>query len=206
MAVSVYQESPPRGALGRHLVCRWTQEIAPGVERYAQRVVPDGCIDLLWLEARLVIAGPDTGPVVALIPPGSVAGVRFRPGQAPGVLGVPASELLDQRVALADVWGEARAGLLAERLHAAPTADAASLLLEQAVVGRLRASGPRSDLLVEGLVAAARAAAAPLDVAGFAEYAGVSERQLRRRSVHAFGYPPRTLDRAIRKLCRLMGT
>ena len=36
---------------------------APAVRERHQRVVPDGCVDLIWLaERELVIAGPDTGP------------------------------------------------------------------------------------------------------------------------------------------------
>jgi hypothetical protein len=41
------------------------------------------------------LIGPRTGPVVSVLAPGAtVAGVRFRPGAASSVLGVPASELV----------------------------------------------------------------------------------------------------------------
>ncbi|WP_374200976.1 DUF6597 domain-containing transcriptional factor [Streptomyces bambusae] len=68
-------------------------------------VLPDGCMDLLWIEGRLMVAGPDT---VARLPgevPGTgFAGIRLAPGTAPALLGVPARELRDRRVDLADLW------------------------------------------------------------------------------------------------------
>ena len=69
-----------------------------------QRVVPDGCVDLVWLGDQLVVVGPDTGPVV-WEPVGVVAcGIRLRPGTACAVLGLPANEVRDQQVPLTSVW------------------------------------------------------------------------------------------------------
>ncbi|MFF3110800.1 helix-turn-helix domain-containing protein [Kitasatospora sp. NPDC057904] len=70
----------------------------------AAPVLPDGCMDLLWTAGRLLVAGPDThafrpGPGLA----GPWAGVRFYPGTAPALLGVPAHELRDRRVDLEDL-------------------------------------------------------------------------------------------------------
>lgn len=42
-------------------------------------VLPDGCMDLLWMGERLVVAGPDTRGHTTAIPAGArVAGIRFR--------------------------------------------------------------------------------------------------------------------------------
>lgn len=68
-------------------------------------VLPDGCMDLLWWLVRLLVAGPDTGPHPAGEVPGrAFAGLRLAPGTAPALLRVPASELRDRRVELADLW------------------------------------------------------------------------------------------------------
>jgi hypothetical protein len=75
------------------VACTWEQVTATGHE---QRVVPDGCVDLIWAGERLGIAGPDTrARVVALAPGSRTVGVRLRPGTAGAVLGLPASELCD---------------------------------------------------------------------------------------------------------------
>ena len=50
------------------------------------------------------VAGPDTGPVPTRMAAGTVTGgVLFRPAAGGPVLGVPLSELRDQRVDLADL-------------------------------------------------------------------------------------------------------
>ncbi|WP_446033823.1 DUF6597 domain-containing transcriptional factor, partial [Streptomyces olivaceus] len=84
------------------------------------RVLPDGCMDLLWHDGRLLVAGPDTRAYVTGGGQSLWAGVRFHPGTAPALLGVPAAELRDRRVELADLWPAARARRLTARVNAAP--------------------------------------------------------------------------------------
>ncbi|MGC9497810.1 helix-turn-helix domain-containing protein [Streptomyces sp. WG7] len=166
----------------------WTNTpTAPGTGR----VLPDGCMDLLWYDGRLLVAGPDTRAHVTEGAPGTWAGVRFRPGTAPALLGVPAHELRDRRVDLTDLWPSARARRLAARVNAAP--DPASGL-EEAALSRAADTGPPDPLL--------RRIVAALDegrpVAATADELGVSARQLHRRSLAAFGYGPKTLARVLR--------
>ena len=55
-----YREYRPPAGLESMVACLWERE--PAEER-RQRVVPDGCVDLIWLaERELMIAGADTGP------------------------------------------------------------------------------------------------------------------------------------------------
>ena len=68
-------------------------------------MLPDGCADLVWEQGRgAFVAGPDTGPVRT---DNDGHGHRRRRGSAPSAggpaLGVPLSELRDQRVELADL-------------------------------------------------------------------------------------------------------
>ncbi len=76
-------------------------------ESRVQRVVPDACVDLIWLGPReLVVAGADTGLREVMLPAGArLSGIRLRPGVARSVLGVPAVELRDHDVRLAALWG-----------------------------------------------------------------------------------------------------
>lgn len=155
------------------------------------RVLPDGCMDLLWTPGRLLVAGPDTlahttGPVPAGRP---VAGVRLPPGAAPVLLGVPAHALRDQRPDLAAVWGDRAARPWSE---AAATGGIAGL--EVLLADRLAERGgrPRDVVAAARLIGAGRGA---LDVA---DALGVTTRTLHRRSLAAFGYGPRTLGRVLR--------
>jgi AraC-like DNA-binding protein len=192
---SRYQELPPDPDLAGHLQCAWTSVIErmPG-QAY---VLPDACIDIIWLGGRLVVAGPDTGHRLVPMPPGtSIAAVRFRPGAAPALLGAPAAEIRDQTVRLAALWGQPAADELADRIAGVAGPAARVAALQQAIRGRLPGAAP-VDPMAGGLVATLRGAR-PAPVAVLAAEIGLSERQLHRRCVAAFGYGPKTLDRVLR--------
>lgn len=170
---------------------------------YEQRVVPDGCVDVILIGSQLQVAGPDTRAVPARLGPGApVTGVRFLPGQAQAILGVPMDALRDQRVPLAELWG-AGAERIAERVAAAvadepPSAETGhgpARALEELVLARV-AAAPDAAATATG-----RALCPVGDwprVARVAEDLGLSERQLHRRCLTAFGYGPKTLQRVVR--------
>lgn len=189
-AATTYTEWAVHPDLAGSVVCAWVDPA-----RDARHVVlPDACMDLLWDGARLLIAGPDTGPATAG-PYATVLGVRFRSGAAPGFLGVSAEELRDQRVPLEDCWGR-EATELAERVAGA--GDGAVAVLEAALRRRLPQVAPRDPLipwLLRTLVSPDRAVPALRDLA---RERGMDERTLRRRCVQGLGYGPKTLDRIVR--------
>jgi AraC-like DNA-binding protein len=64
------------------------------------RVIPDGCTDIIEGD----VVGSLTGGLIAHLRAGeSTHGVRFRPGGFTALYGVPAGELVDLRLPLADV-------------------------------------------------------------------------------------------------------
>lgn len=175
----------------------WTRTVGAG-EGGPYRVLPDGCMDVIWCDGELIVAGPDTSAHVARTPPGArFAGLRFAPGRGPGVLGVPAYELRDLRVPLDAVWPDAAARRIAERIG--DPADPGTAL-EEAVTGFMRGlDDRRGPGTVDPLLAAtASRLASGGSVAAAAEAAGLGERQLHRRSLAAFGYGPKTLARVLR--------
>ncbi|MGW7574292.1 helix-turn-helix domain-containing protein [Streptomyces sp. NPDC054765] len=178
----------------------WTRTTPPS----GRPVLPDGCTDLIWSEDRLLVAGPDTGPylpeggVPGALPWGGtrIVGLRLAPGQGPAVFGVPAHELRNQRVPLADLWPAGRVRALAGRLAAAGAASGGGgvgRVLAETAAGRLQdaAAGGRT-----AAVAAALARGRP--VAEVARAVALSERGLHRLSLDAFGYGPKTLARVLR--------
>ncbi|MFF0079383.1 DUF6597 domain-containing transcriptional factor [Streptomyces canus] len=152
------------------------------------RVLPDGCMDLLWNEGRLLVAGPDTRAHVAGGAPSTWAGVRFYPGTAPAFLGVPAHELRDRRVELADLWPAPEVRRLRSRVEKA--LDPATAL-EEIALERAAPADPVLNALVTALDAGR-------PVAMTADELGLGARQLHRRSLAAFGYGPKTLARILR--------
>ncbi|MCO4695361.1 helix-turn-helix domain-containing protein [Streptomyces sp. RO-S4] len=166
----------------------WTS--TPSGDRGSGRVLPDGCMDLLWHDGRLLVAGPDTRAHL-VGEPSAWAGVRFRPGTAPALLGVPAHELRDSRVDLADLWPTADVRRVTARVHAA---DGPARGLEEAALGLAAEAAPPDPALAR--LVTALAAGRP--VAATADELGLGARQLHRRSLAAFGYGPKTLARILR--------
>ncbi|MET7687437.1 helix-turn-helix domain-containing protein [Streptomyces sp. NPDC005483] len=152
------------------------------------RVLPDGCMDLLWNEERLLVAGPDTRAYVTTGARGTWTGLRFSPGSAPAFLGVPAHELRDRRVELTDLWPVTEVRRLRSRVAAAPDPATA---LEDLVLERAAPPDPVLRALVTSLDAGR-------PVAVTADELGLGARQLHRRSLVAFGYGPKTLARILR--------
>ncbi len=163
------------------------------------RVLPDACIDIVWDGSSLFVAGPDTGPVaIDPRPDLAVAGVRFLPGRAPAFLGVPACDLLDSRVALADLWDRARVERLTERLASTPDPAAAARVLDSAVADQAGRTGG-ADPMIDGLVALLRREPAAHGAVRAASQAlAVEQRRLHRHCRTAVGYGPKTLDRVLR--------
>lgn len=196
-AVSAYLEHAPPAALRESLVCLWSHESAPGGVEVVQPVLPDACVDILWVnDAEPAVAGPATRALMARVAPGTkVVGARFRPGWCAGVLGVDASELRDLHVPLRHV-----APALARALSSA-VADRAALVDKvaraESLLARHLADAAPPDGVVRGTVH--WLAAHPrgrVEELGRALY--VSPRQLQRRLLSAAGYTPKTLHRILR--------
>ncbi|MET8838162.1 helix-turn-helix transcriptional regulator [Micromonospora sp. NPDC004540] len=208
----------------------------PGAVRWASvsrgdgpvRVLPDGCLDLLWSSrSGLLVAGPDRTAHLSVSVLGERwVGLRLPPGTGPAVFGVPADELRDQRVPLADLWGRAAADL-ADRIAAAdapPAGRARRGHLGRPTAGAPAGSSPAAVALAEwpgpsiaavleevalgrlraaggpdpiGARVAARLAAGAT-VAATAAEVGLGARALHRRSQALFGYGPKTLARILR--------
>jgi len=164
-------------------VVAW-RSVAPPDGR-TTRILPDGCLDLIWNDGSVFVAGPDTVAEVASSPPGSrFAALRFAAGTGPGVLGVPADELLDRQVPLEDLWPAAQVRRLAEAID--PMAA-----LESVAASRFQ----RPD---RTMVAVAEAAGAGYPVSAIADSCALSPRHLHRLCKAAFGYGPKTLHRILR--------
>jgi AraC-like DNA-binding protein len=170
----------------------WTSRPGPGATG-AARVLPDGCMDLIWKDGVLLVAGPDrTAQLVPRTPGEEYTGLRFAPGTGPALLGVTAHELLDLRVPLDQLWPARAARILADRVGDAADRAAA---LEHAALGRPGALEPPPDRVRQGLLTALRQGAG---VAEAARTVGLSDRQLHRRCLTDFGYGPKTLARVLR--------
>ena len=104
-ATGSYRERPVSGPLLAHFSSVWVHQL-PEARVPPIVIVPDGCIDLQWIDGTLRVAGPDREPQTEALAAGvTIIGFRFRPGAAAAWLGVPVSEILNGRVALQELWG-----------------------------------------------------------------------------------------------------
>lgn len=201
----LYREARPAPALAPHLLCRWVQVIPQG-PALPVAVVPDGCVDLLWVGDRLMVAGPDLTAAHPVLPPGDpVVAVRFRPGAAMRWLGLPMSEITGRQLDLS-AFGRPWARGLDDRIGEARTMAERMARLEAGLAGAAPQIGPPAPEMALAFRWLGRGA----EEAGLATLRGrlgISERSLRRRCHEAFGYGPKTLDRILRfqRFLRLAG-
>jgi AraC-like DNA-binding protein len=175
----MYEEWPSR----LPHVTAWRSLAPPG--GWTNRILPDGCLDIIWSDGMVFVAGPDTVAEAATSPAGARSrALRFADGVGPVVLGVPADELTDREVPLEDLWPAAEVRRLAEA--ADPLAA-----LEDVAACRWQTPDP-------AMVALAAGARSGRPVGAIADALGLSARQLQRRSRTSFGYGPKMLARVLR--------
>lgn len=195
-ATTQYQERRPTAALDHHIQCVWSTSLAED-QAAALAVVPDGCIDLTWINGDLVVAGPDVSVAASPITEGnSVVGVRFRPGAARNWLRLPMSEIVGTRLPLSEFWG-GRAHTISARIgDASSTAERMRIL--EATLGEMAADIAPPERAMGFVFNALKSDSGGRGLSIVLERLDVSARTLRRWCHASFGYGPKTLDRILR--------
>jgi AraC-like DNA-binding protein len=175
-----YREFSPPAALHDLVECAWVVDGPPE----PVRVLPDGCMDLMRIDGHIMVAGPDTTASVSPRDGEPFVGLRFHPGVLRRLLGVPASELRNDRVALTELCSELPRSRSLTELTAA-----------------LASNEPRPEtapwsLSLLGHVTSRLAAGSA--VAGVAREIGWSNRTIQRQCKSVYGYGPATLRRILR--------
>jgi AraC-like DNA-binding protein len=182
-----YVEIPPTAVLRPWVECFWTRRDGNAIG--VQRVLPDGCADLVFDLAGgdAMAVGTMTKPLV--LPPGGrhdFFGVRFRPGRAAAFLRIPLAEITDARVPLRDLWQTD----VPERLVTVQDRVAA---LESELIRRLR---PDRDARVDAAIERIAAGAGRVDA--IARELGISRQHLARQFQQHVGVSPKTFARVMR--------
>jgi AraC-like DNA-binding protein len=192
-----HRDRRPVAELARYVACVSVQQVLPGSEPYTYRPVPNGSAELRCeVGAMPQVFGPQSGPIEHTLAPGAtVVGVRFNPGAAPSVLGVPASELVDLSVGADELWGRS-ALALGEALAAAASPWEAAAKLEAAIMARLADAAEPDPITMEA--ARRLLPGRTRDVTSLPSELYISESQLRRRLREATGFAPKLLHRMLR--------
>ncbi|NVB84621.1 MAG: AraC family transcriptional regulator [Kofleriaceae bacterium] len=179
-------------------------------EPLAERIVPDGAIHLIFnlgdrpsgdrgADLACLAMGVTCEPT-RIVLSGHVEQVcvRLRAGAAPAILGVPASVLTDQGVALDTLWGHA-AGETLEQLHELPTAAARAAWLAQVLDERARrghgAANARAAIEAMRRIAAS---GGRVRIRELAAALGVTDRRLQQLFHEHIGLSPKAACRLAR--------
>jgi len=186
-----YAEHEPLAALRPFVRCLWTLRAPAGGG--AERVLPDGCPELIFNRADPFAGSAGVQPLVMVVgqiprhieirPTGAVdlLGVRFEPAGLHALLGAPMDALLDARVEFDAVDARLRRAL-DDAAHRGLSA------LQEALLDRIRPQRLR----------AAAAVAAIVRGAPRVDGLGLPARTLERRFRREVGLPPKRLARIVR--------
>ncbi len=206
-----YREIPPVAPLSRVVECFWTLEGEAAGPSSPERILPDGCVELILnfgaafeqhcvdgprLQPRNFLVGQMTGPIM-ISPTARVEllGIRFHPGGTLPFLRFPLHEMTDQIVELGSLSGRlerdlmqvtSESFLLSERVKAVET-----------LLTRYLTNDKRDSWLI-ALAERIVDSRGLVSVDQLANDAGVSSRQLERRFLREVGVGPKLLGRIIR--------
>jgi AraC-like DNA-binding protein len=207
-----YRELPPAPALRAYIRCYWTLQAPANSDAAPQRVLPDGCVEIVInlgarfirclpsgaeVQPHVLVIGPTTRHVT-IAPTGHVRliGIRFAPGGAFPFLSVPPRELRDEAPSLDDVAPPIEPDVIDQLATAAFAAEAS--ILDRALGRRLARSRRLTDRRVAQAVDATFAARHPLPVDALVALTGLGPRQIERTFRANVGFGPKTLCRLAR--------
>jgi AraC-like DNA-binding protein len=195
---AIYQEYLPPPGLEPYAVCAWTVEVPSGGRAHRQRVLPDGCSDIIWIgESLPIVVGPMTRAAPSTLDAGTtVFGLRLRPEASGPVLGIPAEALADRRIPLDGLWRRPDVEAASAQLWEQRT-PAGRIAVVQRLVSSRQNAIVASDPAVRHAIAKL-SGVRPERVGKLARQIGISERQLRRRFTAVVGYTPKTFQRIVR--------
>lgn len=210
-----YVEYPPHPSLAPFVRCFWLMaDDNPACADRVERIVPDGCIEVIIHYAstfralhdadnqarnqRSIIAGQITR-CLHLQPTGRIGmvGIRFEPGGAAAFLRLSMDALSDRVAPLEAAWGPIAAEL-EERVCAAKTDHERIRLLQMALMSRREQAASNFDNVVSSCVSRAASAGGTLSMDQLIAVSGMSGRQLERRFHRVVGITPKFLCRIMR--------
>ncbi len=208
-----YQVYTPTEELQPFIKCFWTLDDEGNDEPVRQRVVPDGCMELIFhygdqykqyfedasflIQPKCFVYGQITNYLE--IEPTGVTGIvaaRFNPdGLSPFIL-IPVSELENKAVELKNIFGENGIQLEKEVLFAKDNAERIKLI-ESFLLGFL--SDPKIvHTITKTCVEAILQSQGQLSVIDLADKMNVNRRNLERKFTSAIGMSPKQLSRVVR--------
>jgi AraC-like DNA-binding protein len=206
----------PQAPLNDFVELFWFYDGVANQSHSKERLMPDGSIELVINlkedQARIydrenldkcvrypgtVLCGPHSSFfVIDTAQQDSVMGVHFKPGGAFPFFKMPAGELHNLHVSLADLWGH-EAGLLRQRLLEAPTPELKLQVLEECLLARAFRPLERHKA-VNGALALLRNVHTAPAIADVADQIGISSRRFIQLFSNEVGLTPKLFSRVRR--------
>ena len=208
-----YEEFRPAEPLAKLVKCIWIMESEQQGSHTAERILPDGCTEMVFNLAEpfeqhrpdgsaerqplTLLAGQMQQPLL-IAPTGRVQlmGVRFWPGGAYSFLMVPQTEITGRVIALDAILGSL-ARELQSRIAEASSSAAAVKHVETALLARLKQSASRDEAVLSATGLILRSGGR-LSIRRLAERIGINARTLDRRFNTVVGLTPKALCRIVR--------
>lgn len=208
-----YQTFEPHKDLSDFVKCYWTLEGPKEAMPQRQRIVPDGCMEMIFhygdlyrqyldddhsiIQPRCFVFGQLTRPL-EIEPMGKtgIFSVRFQPEGFVPFAGMPLKEMDNKAVALEELYG--KEGLEIEnKILNAPTTSERIRLIEAFLMYRLKDTG-MIDHIVRSTIDTIITANGQLPVNKLSEQMNINRRQLERKFSSNVGLSPKQLCRVIR--------
>jgi AraC-like DNA-binding protein len=208
-----YQVYTPSPELQPFVKCFWTLEDEAKAEPVKQRVVPDGCMEMIFhcgdlykqyfkdgsfvIQPRSFVFGQITS-YIEIAPTGisQIIAARFLPEGLLPFLQIPVTELENKAVAITDVFGE-KGKQLEERVITAPDYRERIQIIEEFLLSRL--SDPLTiDSIMQACVETIFRTQGQLGVVELAGAMNINRRNMERKFTSAVGLSPKQLSRVVR--------
>jgi AraC-like DNA-binding protein len=208
-----YQVYDPSPELQPFVKCFWTLEDGKKEDPVKQRVVPDGCMEMIFhygdlykqyfedgssiIQPRSFVFGQIT-KYIEITPTGmsGIVAARFLPEGLIPFLTIPVSHLEDKAVNIEDVFGE-KGKMLADEVTAAPDNTLRIKLIEEFLLSCLE--DPQTiDAITKGCVEVIFQSQGQLDVMQLAERMNINRRNMERKFMSAIGLSPKQLSKVVR--------
>jgi AraC-like DNA-binding protein len=208
-----YQVFAPVAELQPFVKCFWTMDAGCMEEPVKQRILPDGCMEMMFhygdnyrqyftdgssmLQPRSFIFGQITNYIE--VEPTGITGIvsaRFLPEGLTPFLSLPVSALTDKAVSITDIFGE-KGALLEKDIMAAGNNQQRIKIIETFLLSLLT-SQQAIDIIARSCVEVIFQSQGQLDVTELADKVKVNRRNMERKFTTVIGMSPKQLSKAVR--------
>lgn len=209
-----YQTFQPHTDLASLVKCYWSLEIQAAANPPKQRIIPDGCIELIFIlgddikrytsenefiiQPRAVVVGQITEPFI-IEPTGYVHcfAVRFYPFGFANFVTTPIKNLANKETPIEQLFGKKPAGALAQKIISATDTKARIAIVEKFLLEKFK-NARTIDSIVKQTVDTILATKGNTSINVILKDGLTKRRQLERKFVNQIGISPKQLSKVIR--------